>query len=78
MQPAGEVPDAVGVFGAVGVGVEVPHAVPPCVLEELHDVEGVADALGAEPEVLVELADPLRVEVDVEELAVPEGLGDAV
>ncbi len=56
----------------------MPHALPPCVLEDLYDVEGVADAFGAEPEVLVELADPLRVQVDVEELAVPEGLGNAV
>ena len=75
---AGEVPDAVGVFGPVGVGVEVPHAVPPGVLEDLDDVEGVTDPLGAETEVLVELADPLGVEVDVEELLLPEGLGDGV
>ena len=74
----GEVPDAVGVLGAVGVGVEVPHALPPRVLEQLDDVEGVTDAFGAEPEVLVELADPLGVEVDVEELVVPEGLGHGV
>ena len=33
---------------------------------------------GAEAEVLVVLADPLRVEVDVEELPVPQRLGDAV
>ena len=47
----------VGVFGAVGVGVEVAHAVPARVLQELHEIERVPDALGAEPEVLVELAD---------------------
>ena len=71
---AGEVPHAVAVLGPVRMGVEVAHAVPPCVLQQLHHVEGVADALGAEAEVLVELPDPLRVEVDVEELVVPEGL----
>src|SRR6476660_823197 len=58
----------------VRMRVEVPHAVPLCVLEQLHHVERVADALGAEPEVLVVLADPLRVEVDVEELPVPQRL----
>ena len=34
----------------------------------LDDVEGITDPLGAEPEVLVKLADPLGIEVDVEEL----------
>ena len=55
--PGGEVPHALFVLGAVGVGVEVAHAVPAGVLEQPHEVEGVADALGAEAEVLVELAD---------------------
>ncbi len=50
---AGEVPHAVGVLGAVGVGVEVAHALPAGVLEQRHQVEGVADALAAEAEVLV-------------------------
>ena len=75
---AGEVPDAVAVLGAVRVGVEVPHALPAGVLEELDDIEGVTDALGAEAEVLVELPDPLGVEVDVKELVVPERLRDGV
>ena len=75
---ASEVPHAVGVLGAVGVGVEVAHARPARVLEQLHEVEGVADALGPEPEVLVELADALRVEVDVEQLPVPQRLGHGV
>ena len=57
---AGEVPHAVGVLGAVGVRVEVAHAVPAGVLEQLHEVERVADALGAEAEVLVVLAGTLR------------------
>ena len=53
---AGEVPHAVGVLGAVRVGVEVAHAVVAGVLEQLHEVERVPDALGAEAEVLVVLA----------------------
>src|SRR5690606_41085889 len=54
------------------------RSVPPRILEQPHQVEGVADALGAEAEVLVELADPLGVEVDVEQLPVPQRLRDAV
>ena len=72
MQPRGEVPHAVVVLGAVGVGVEVAHPVPPGVLEQLHQVERVTDALAPEAEVLVVLADALGVEVDVEELVVPQ------
>src|ERR687892_909614 len=74
----GEVPHAVGVLGAVGVGVEVPHPVPAGLLQQLRQVEGVANPLAAEAEVLVELADALGVEVDVEELAVPEALAHRV
>ena len=73
-----EVPHALGVLGPVGVGVEVPHAVPAGVLEQADQVEGVADAFGSEAEVLVVLPDPLRVEVDVEQLPLPQGLGDGV
>ena len=40
--------------------------------------EVVLDPLGAEPEVLVESADALVVEIDVEELVLPEGLRDAL
>ena len=54
---AGEVPDAGFVLGAVGVRVEVAHARAIRVLEQLHEVERVPDALGPEPEVLVVLAD---------------------
>ena len=78
MHPAANVPHALGVLGAVGVGVEVAHALPARVLQQLHQVEGVADALGAEAVVLVELAGPLAVEVDVEQLAVPQRLGHGV
>ena len=74
--PAREVPHAIDVLGAIWVCVEVPHAVPAGVLEELHHIERITDPLGAEPEVLVELSDPLGVEVDVEELALPQGLRD--
>ena len=48
------------------------------VLEHLHRVERVADAFGPEAEVLVVLADALAVEVDVEQLVVPQRLRDRV
>ena len=73
----GEVPHALGVLVAVGVGVEVPRAVVAGLLEQLDQEEGVLDVLRAEAQVLVVAADLLAVEVDVEELAVPERLGDA-
>lgn len=57
----GEVPHAVGVLGPVRVRVEVPHALPARVLEQLDRVEGVPDALAPEAEVLVELADALAL-----------------
>jgi len=72
-----ELPDAVGVLGAVRMAVEVAHAVPAGVLQELDQVEGVAHALGAEA-VVVELAGPLGIQIDMEELPLPERLGHAV
>ena len=59
------------------MGVEVAHARPTRVLEQLDQVEGVPDPFAAEAEVLVVTADALGVEVDVEELAVPERLATA-
>src|SRR5687768_177887 len=53
---AREVPDAFLVLGAVGVAVEVPHAAPSGVLEQLHEEERGLRILTAEPEVLVEAA----------------------
>ena len=74
----GEVPDAGRILAAVGVGVEVerPRVARP--LEQADEVEGLLEVLGAEAVVLVEAADPLPVEVDVEELARPQRLPDAV
>ncbi len=54
------------------------HPLPARLFEELDDVERVADAFGAEAEVLVEFPDPLGVQVDVEQLVLPQGLGDRV
>ena len=53
----------------------------PCVtggLQEVDEPEGGAQVAGAEAQVLVVLDAGLAVEVDVEELARPQGLGDAV
>ncbi len=60
------------------MSVEVAHAVPVRVFQQHHQIEGVTDPFRAEAQVLVELADPLSVEVDVEELSGPEGLSDAM
>ena len=46
--------------------------------QEFHEEEGLLDVGGAEAEVLVVAAGVLVVEVDVEEFAGVEGLGDVV
>ena len=46
--------------------------------EDVDGPEGAAHVPGAEPQVLVEARAGLAVEVDVEELAVPQRLGQAV
>ena len=44
----------------------------------MDEQERLFEILGTEPEVLVVTADPLRVEIDVEQLVGPQRLGDAV
>ena len=73
-----ELPHAFLGFGAVRVRVEVPHAGPLRVFEQLHEIERVADAFRAEPKILVVLPDHLRVQIDVEEFVLPQRLRDAV
>ena len=73
-----EVPDALLVFGAVGVAVEVAHARPLGVFEQLHQEEGALLVFAGEAQVLVVAAGLLAVQVDVEELARFERLADAV
>ena len=51
--PAGEVPGALGVLGAVRTGVEVARPVVAGLLEQLDEEEGVLDAFRAEAQVLV-------------------------
>ena len=58
--------------------VEVAHAVPARVFEQLDQIERVANALGAKTEVLVVLARHLAVEIDVEQLLGPQRLRDGV
>ena len=75
----GEFAHAVVIIGAVGVGVEVERAEGVAVVgEELDEEETLFDVGGAEAEVLVVAAGLLVVEVDVEEFAGFEGLGDMV
>src|SRR6478735_856393 len=78
------VPHAVDVLGAAGLVVEVARAVVgrsavwPAVFEQVHERERVLQVAVAEHQVLVELDAALAVEVDVEELALVERLGDPV
>jgi hypothetical protein len=60
------------------VRVEVARPGVARALEQPHEQELLLEVLGAEAEVLVVAADPLRVEVDVEELAGPQRLADRV
>ena len=65
----GRTPDAVD---ARSVGVGVKWRMPShSASSQLDEVEGVADRLGAEAEVLVNFAGRLPVEVDVEHLSAP-------
>ena len=59
MQPAREVPHALGVLVAVRVRVEVQRARVARALEQAHEQEGLLEVLGAEAEILVVAADPL-------------------
>ena len=74
----GRGPHAVHVLGARRLEVEVPRAVVAAVLQDVDGPERAAGVAGAEAEVLVVAGAGLAVEVDVEELAVPQRLGDAV
>ncbi len=78
MLPRGEVPHALLVLGAIGVAVEMPHAGPLRVLEQLHEEERALHVLAAEAEILVEASRLLGVQVDVKELAGFQRLRDAV
>ena len=80
----GRRPDAVEVLGTHRLVVEVPRAVVlgaatgTAVLEQVDQAEGADQVAVSEDEVLVELRAVLAVEVDVEELALPQRLRDAV
>src|SRR5881409_3032814 len=61
-----------------GVAIEVAHARPFGVFEQLDEEEGTLGIVAAEPQVLVIAADLLAVQVDVEQLPRVERLGDGV
>lgn len=77
MQPHGGGPDTVVVLGARGLEVEVAGALVAA-LQQVDEPERLAQIARAEAQVLVVLDAGLTVEVDVEELVRPHGLGDAV
>ena len=71
-------PDVVADLGAQRLVVEVARAVVAVVLQQVDQVERALQVAVAEDEVLVVLDAVLAVEIDVEELALPERLGHAV
>src|SRR5579884_520863 len=70
----GEVPDALLIFGAVGVGVEVVRAIVMLLFEQFDEEEHAFDVLGPKADVLVVTRTALVVQVNVEELARVERL----
>ena len=66
------------VLGARRLVVEVPRAGVAAGLQRVDGPERAAQVAGAEAQVLVEARAVLAVEVDVEQLAVPQRLRDAV
>ena len=74
----GKVPDPGFIFGAVGVAIEVPHAGPLGILEELDEEERALGIVAAESQILVVAPNLLAVEIDVEQLPGLERLGDGV
>src|SRR4051794_34365127 len=71
-------PDTVDVLGARWLVVEVARAVVAAVLDDVDGPERASGVAGAEAQVLVVARAGLAVEVDVEELARPQGLREAV
>src|SRR2546430_6432827 len=71
----GEGPDAVLVLRAVGMAVEVPHAGPAGVLEQLDEEKRRLGIIAPGPQGLVEATRLLSVQVDVEQLARFQRLG---
>src|SRR5690606_29070930 len=74
----GKLFDALDVLGAVSVGVKVQRPGVTAVFQHLDQEERLLDVFRSKTQVLVEAADLLIVEVDVEELAHLKGLGDDV
>src|SRR5437763_11378818 len=71
-------PDTLVVLGPRRLVVEVHRAVVAAGLERVHHPERAAHVARAEPQVLVVPRPVLPVQVDVEQLAVPQRLGDAM
>src|SRR5579859_4431493 len=71
-------PDAVVVFGAGRLEVEVDRAGVVAGVDQVDDPECAAGVPGAEPQVLVEAGAVLPVQVEVEQLAVPQCLRQPV
>src|SRR5579883_588528 len=74
----GEVPDALLIFGAVGMGIEVVRAVIVLLFQQFDEEEHALDVLCPKADVLVKARAALIVQVDVEELARVERLCDGV
>ena len=69
--PAREVPHTVRTLVAVGTGVEVLRAGVTGILQKSDQEEVILKSLGTKAEVLIEAANLLVVEINVEELVLP-------
>ena len=67
--PLRKVLDALGIFGAVGMGIEMTRAVVADLLQQFHEEKRRLDVVRSKPEILVVAARILIVEVNMEELA---------
>ena len=76
--PGGEIPHALLVFGSVRVAIEVTHAFPLRILEQLYEEERALHVFATEAKILIESARLLSVQIDVKELACLERLRHAV
>ena len=66
------------ILGAVGVGIEMPWAFIPSILEKLNQEKAPLLVLGSKAKVLVVFPGLLPVQVDVKEFAALQGLGDGM
>src|SRR5579883_1997849 len=71
---SGEIPHALLILGAIGVGVKVARTVVALLLQQFDQEKHTLDILAAETQVLVEARPLLIVQIDMEEFSSLQGL----